>query len=145
MIKGIKITPLKQISDDRGKIMHMLRSTDPHFEKFGEVYFSWIYPKVIKAWQKHSKMTLNYAVPVGNVQVVVFDDRKESTTYNKLGEFYLGPENYNLLTIPSNVWYGFRSTNDDAAMIVNCSTIPHDPTEMVRIAPFDPLIPYSWK
>ena len=35
MIDGVIITPLKQIPDERGKIMHMLRSTDPHFNAFG--------------------------------------------------------------------------------------------------------------
>ena len=35
MIEGIKIIPLKQIKDERGKIMHMLRSDSEIFEKFG--------------------------------------------------------------------------------------------------------------
>ena len=29
----------------RGKVMHMLRGTDPHFEQFGEVYFSAVFPR----------------------------------------------------------------------------------------------------
>ena len=37
MINGVEIVPLSQIADERGKIMHMLRSDDPHFEKFGEI------------------------------------------------------------------------------------------------------------
>ena len=40
MIDGIKITPLKQIRDNRGKIMHMLRSDSSIFKGFGEIYFS---------------------------------------------------------------------------------------------------------
>ena len=40
MIEGVKITPLKQIKDRRGKIMHMLRSDSPIFQNFGEIYFS---------------------------------------------------------------------------------------------------------
>ena len=44
MIEGLLKTPLKQIQDERGKVMHMLRATDPHFNKFGEVYFSWANP-----------------------------------------------------------------------------------------------------
>ena len=39
MIEGVKIIPLGQIVDERGKIMHMLKSTDPHFIKFGDVGF----------------------------------------------------------------------------------------------------------
>ena len=40
MIDGVSIVPLRQIVDERGKIMHMMKSTDPHFIKFGEIYFS---------------------------------------------------------------------------------------------------------
>ena len=29
MIDGVKIVPLRQIVDERGKIMHMLKATDP--------------------------------------------------------------------------------------------------------------------
>ena len=41
MIDGVKIIPKKQIIDERGKIMHMIRNDDEHFTKFGEVYFSY--------------------------------------------------------------------------------------------------------
>ena len=40
MIDGVKVVPLRQIVDERGKIMHMLKATDPHFLGFGEIYFS---------------------------------------------------------------------------------------------------------
>ena len=30
-IDGVKVVPLRQIVDERGKIMHMLKATDPHF------------------------------------------------------------------------------------------------------------------
>lgn len=144
MIKGIIQTPLKQIYDDRGKVMHMLRITDPHFKQFGEVYFSWIYPDITKAWHKHLNMVMNYAVPVGTIKLVLYDARPESPTCNELNEFYMNSENYYLLTIPNNIWYGFQAIGNQAAMIVNCSTIPHQPNEIVRIPYDDPTIPYSW-
>ena len=33
-IDGVKVVPLKQFLDERGKIMQMLKSTDEHFNKF---------------------------------------------------------------------------------------------------------------
>ena len=50
MIKGITITKLKQIEDQRGKVMHMLRSDDEVFKNFGEIYFSTIFHNKIKEW-----------------------------------------------------------------------------------------------
>ena len=35
MIEGVHIHPLRQILDERGKILHMLRRDDPWFERFG--------------------------------------------------------------------------------------------------------------
>ena len=62
MIEGVLITPLRQIMDERGKVMHMLREDSPAFSRFGEIYFSCTHPGAIKAWHLHKKMTLNYAV-----------------------------------------------------------------------------------
>lgn len=145
MIEGIEVIPLKQIVDERGKVMHMLRATDPHFKQFGEVYFSWIHPNIIKAWHKHLKMTMNYAVPVGCIKVVIYDDRKDSKTCGTVQEFFLSADNYYLLIIPPQVWYGFKAVGTESAMVVNCSTIPHDPNEIIRTHAFDPMIPYSWE
>ena len=45
MIHDVKITQIKIISDERGKVMHMLREDSDIFEKFGEIYFSTIFCK----------------------------------------------------------------------------------------------------
>jgi len=42
MIEGVKIVPLKIFPDERGAIMHGVRS-DNILNPFGEVYFSKIY------------------------------------------------------------------------------------------------------
>ena len=55
MIQDVIISPLKIISDDRGKVMHMLRSDSKVFQKFGEIYFSTIYRDKIKGWHLHKE------------------------------------------------------------------------------------------
>jgi dTDP-4-dehydrorhamnose 3,5-epimerase len=80
MIDGVILTPLRQIFDERGKVMHMLREDSPVFSRFGEIYFSCTHPGVVKAWHLHKEMTLNYAVIYGEIKFVLFDDRPESTT-----------------------------------------------------------------
>ena len=44
MINDVEIKQLTKICDERGRIMHMLKSTDTNFENFGEIYFSTAYP-----------------------------------------------------------------------------------------------------
>ena len=108
MIEGIKITPLKQIFDERGKVMHMLRCDSSQFSKFGEIYFSCTYPNAIKAWHLHKEMTLNYAVIFGSIKFVLYDDRDDSKTQGELQELFISPENYQLVTVPPGIWNGFK-------------------------------------
>lgn len=144
MIDGVVVTPLKQILDERGKVMHMLRADSPLFEKFGEIYFSYIYPGAIKAWHFHKAMTLNYAVPYGQIKFVLYDDRPASPTRGEVQKFFLGPDNYCLVTVPPKVWNGFKEIGGETAIVANCASIPHDPEEISRRDPFDSSIPYDW-
>lgn len=144
MIKDVYIIPLKQIPDERGKIMHMLRSDDTYFEQFGEIYFSIIYPEVIKGWHLHTKMTLNYAVVSGMVKLVLFDAREGSPTKGELQELFIGEDNYVLVKIAPGIYNGFKGIGVKPAILANCSTIPHDPEEIIRVDPFTKAIPYDW-
>ena len=144
VIDGVVITPLRQILDERGKVMHMLRSTDEHFTQFGEIYFSTVFPDAVKAWHIHKKMTLNYAVPVGRIKFVLFDDRPDSPTRGEIQEIFMGPDNYVLVTVPPMVWNGFKGVGPDASLVANCASIPHDPDEIDRCDPSDTRIPYDW-
>jgi dTDP-4-dehydrorhamnose 3,5-epimerase len=144
VIDGVLISPLKQILDERGKIMHMLRSDDEHFEKFGEIYFSFVYPGVVKAWHLHKKMKLNYAVPYGKIKLVLYDDRKDSPSRGELMELFIGVENYKLVTVPPMVWNGFKGLGNEISIVANCATLPHDPEEIVRVDPSKNDIPYDW-
>ena len=145
MIHGVVVKPLRRIPDERGFIMHMLRADDPEFQQFGEIYFSTSYPGVVKAWHIHREMTLNYAVVVGMIKLVLYDDREESPSRGEIQEIFLGRENYQLVKIPPLVWNGFKTIGTEMAILANCSTHPHDSEEISRKDPFDLSIPYDWE
>ena len=144
-IEGVKIIKKNQITDDRGKVMHMMRNDDENFKKFGEIYFSSVNPKFIKAWHLHKKMTLNYVVVYGKVKLVLYDDRKKSSSNGVLEEILLSNNDYKLVSIPPMIWNGFASQDKNIAIIANCSDIPHDKNEIIRIPADDTKIPYNWK
>ncbi len=144
MIEGVHIRPLKQIPDERGKVMHMLRSDDPWFEKFGEIYFSTVNPGAIKGWHLHQRMTLNYAVVAGMIKLVLYDDREASPTRGELMELFTGEDNYALITIPPGIWNGVKGIGVEPAIVANCASEPHDPEEIVRLDPLSEEIPYDW-
>jgi dTDP-4-dehydrorhamnose 3,5-epimerase len=144
MIDGIKITKLKVISDNRGKVMHMLRSDSDVFSTFGEIYFSTINYKSIKAWHLHKEATLNYSCVKGKVKLVLFDDREKSPTKGEYQELFLTPNNHRLITIPNNIWNGFKGIDDSESIIANCLTLPHNEKEMVRREIDDKQFNYNW-
>lgn len=144
VIAGVAVHPLRRLVDRRGEIMHMLRSDDPHFERFGEIYFSVVNPGVVKGWHLHRRMTLSYAVPVGRIRLVLYDPRDGSPTRGTVQEMQLGPDDYRLVRVPPEVWNGFLGLGGTPSLVANCATEPHDPDEIVRKPPRTPDIPYDW-
>lgn len=144
MIDGVKIVPLKQIPDERGKIMHMLKATDPHFIAFGEIYFSCAWPGAIKAWHIHKTMTLNNAVIVGRAKLVLYDNRASSGTRGEIMELFIGEDNYCLVQIPPGIVNGYKAYGDCMVIMANCATEPHDSNEIVHFDPFSKDVPYDW-
>ncbi len=144
MIDGVKIVALRQIVDERGKIMQMLKATDPHFIAFGEIYFSCAWPGTIKAWHIHKSMTVNNAVISGRAKLVLYDLREDSPTKGELQEVFFGEDNYVLVQIPPGIANGYKAYGDKMVILANAATEPHDPDEMIRLDPSTPEIPYDW-
>ena len=144
MIHDVKITPLKILSDSRGSVMHMMRNDSKIFESFGEIYFSTIFKDSIKAWHLHKESTLNYVCIKGAVKLVLFDERPESPTKGKYQEINLSPGNYFLVTIPPNIWNGFKGLHEPESIIANCLSLPHNEKEMVRKNHSDQKFNFKW-
>ena len=144
-VAGVEVRPLQVIADERGAVMHMLRADAPHFERFGEIYFSVVNPGAVKAWRRHRSAVLNYAVPVGMIRLAIYDDRPGSATHGVVTEIETGQSAYLLITIPAGTWSGFLGLGAAPALVANCATAPHDPAEADRLAPDDPSIPYRWR
>jgi dTDP-4-dehydrorhamnose 3,5-epimerase len=143
MIHGVEIISLRRIPDERGCIYHMLRNDAPHFTAFGEIYFSGVYAGAVKGWHIHRLMTLRYAVPVGAIKLVLFDERAGSPTKGEIQEIFLGEQNYALVLIPPLVWNGFKGISAHS-LVANCPDRPHSPDEIDRLDPHDNHIPYDW-
>lgn len=144
-IDGVLLQDLTILPTDGGPVLRMLRADSPLYKGFGELYFSEIEPGKIKAWKCHTVQTQHFAVPVGRIKVVLYDARKGSPTRNRMVEIMLGrPDQYQLLRIPPEIWYGFTALGDTPALICNCADLPHDPAEALRKEHDSPDIPYHW-
>ncbi|MFA6260105.1 MAG: dTDP-4-dehydrorhamnose 3,5-epimerase family protein [Bacteroidia bacterium] len=145
MIKDVEITTRRIIPDDRGKIMHIMKSSDKQFTTFGEVYCSTVYPGIVKGWHMHKEMTLNYVVLKGNIKFVLYDGREDSPTYKEIQEIIIGENQYVMVTVPPFVWNGFKGIGTEEAIVINFTDIPHSAEEIVRMDPHqNDLITYDW-
>ena len=146
MIAGLAISPLREIADERGAVLHMLRSDSEDFVGFGEIYFSEVRPGVIKGWKLHEVQTQTFAVPTGRMQLVFFDDRESSPTRGAVVVVELGrPDHYRRVSVPPGLWYAFGCLGDSPALLANCANLPHDPAESRSLALDHPSIPYRWQ
>lgn len=134
---GVILTPLKQIHHPKGDILHGMKKSDIGFDGFGEAYFSSIKEGEIKGWKKHRKMTLNLIVPVGEIEFVVFDAKKNNFFNVKISQ-----NNYQRLTIKSGLWLAFRGLKKNN-LLLNLSNVEHNPkeTEDLNITEIN----YNWK
>lgn len=143
-IDGVGLVPLGVFTDERGAVRHMLRESDPHFVRFGEIYFSYVHGGVTKAWKRHRTVTASYACVWGAVRFVLFDDRPGSPSRGAVDEVVIGPSAHHLLVVPPGVWNGFHGEGDAMSVVASCATEPYDPDEFARVPPHDASIPYVW-
>lgn len=145
IIDGAAFYPQAIIPHDKGSVLHMLNAGASHMGSFGEIYFSEIFAKSIKAWKCHKEMTQRLCVPIGDVHIVIYDERDDSSSFQEIAEIDLGRQSeYGVLIIPPRVWYGFENRGNEMALIANCTDKPHNPDEAIRRPLDDKAIPYRW-
>jgi dTDP-4-dehydrorhamnose 3,5-epimerase len=125
MIDGVLIKKLKVITDERGRLMEILRADDEMFTRFGQVYMTTAYPGVVKG----------------------YDSREGSKTFGEVNEFFAGVHNPILVHIPPLVFHGFKCISQEEAIVVNTPTDSYnyrEPDEY-RVHPHENDIPYDWE
>ena len=122
-VDEIIVTSLRRIKVPGGDIMHAIKKGDLGFIDFGEAYFSIIDGGAVKAWKRHSQMTLNIIVPLGSIYFAFFDSN------GKKREEIVGQNRYVRLTVPPGIWFGFKGLNKTDNLVSNFADIIHDPEE----------------
>lgn len=136
-LDSICVTSLQRISTPGGDVLHAMKQSDTGYAGFGEAYFSCIDAGAVKAWKRHTRMTMNLVVPVGRVLFVFNVDDEDGFRIEEIGE-----DRYARLTVPPGIWFGFKGLAKPQSLIMNLASIPHSPTEVDRCLPTD--IKYDW-
>lgn len=137
MIKDVSVIELVARVDDRGYLVEIIRATDPHFTKFGQVYLVGDLTRgTTRAFHKHAELWDWFFISHGSAKFVLVDDRPGSPTYKEQNTFVAGTRNPSLLVVPPGVYHGWMSLEDDTQMISTASDVYNraKPDE-VRIPP----------
>jgi dTDP-4-dehydrorhamnose 3,5-epimerase len=136
-LNDILITPLARIVTAGGDVMHAMKQSEPGYADFGEAYFSWVAAGAVKAWKRHTRMTMNAIVPVGQVKFVFCLDGADAFRVEEIGV-----DRYARITVPPGIWFGFHGLAAPQSLVLNIANIPHDPNEVERLALTE--IQYGW-
>ena len=127
-LENIKVAQLSTFDVEGGSVLHAIKKDDIGYMGLGEVYFSFINPRAIKAWKLHKQMTLNLVVPLGKVRFVFCDSL--SSGYYRVED--VGEGNYVRLTVPPNIWFGFQGISERPSLVTNIADLKHDVNEVIK-------------
>jgi dTDP-4-dehydrorhamnose 3,5-epimerase len=103
-------------------------------------------PRGLAAWNLHMKQTDHIYATIGNLRVVLYDDRVDSPTFGKLNIFILSPLRPALLVIPPRIWHGVQNVTDGESGFLNFFDYKysHEDPDVWRLPPHSELIPYRF-
>ena len=126
-IEGVCIRDLPPQVDDRGWLCELY---DPrwgfHEAPLVYAYAVSVRPGVIKGWAMHKHHEDRYAMILGRMRVVLYDDRPTSSTRGQLSVIDLSDQHRQLLSIPIGVWHADQNIGEIEALFMNFPTQPYD-------------------
>lgn len=145
---GVTFKEMESHIDDRGFVCEMYDSRwtwhkDP-------LVFSYVYtvrPGMIKGWGMHKKHEDRYFILFGEMEVVLYDGRKNSPTSGLVSVVYLTEFNRRLMSIPTGVWHANRNVGTKDVVVVNFPTITynHKDPDKYRLPLNTKKIPYKFQ
>jgi dTDP-4-dehydrorhamnose 3,5-epimerase len=170
-IRGVEFKPLKTHADDRGFFREIIRVSDSVFQlksaednqgfapdnqgfaQYDQGFAQWSHSlmakNTVKAWHFHHLQIDWWYLALGVIETVLFDNRKESPTYQKklvfkLGDPGLDPEaQCSVVRIPQGVLHGCKVLSQTAHLFYITSKI-YDPEDEGRLPYNSPIVNHPW-
>lgn len=146
MIKNVKMIPLKQVLNSRGRLLEIQRYDEEWYPGFGQVYVTTTFPGIIKAWYRHQKQ-IDQLIPIqGVMKLVLYDPHPCLSKSFTLKEFIIKKDNPTLIQIPPGLWHGFQALSSENLVIVHLNNRPFqsDCPDEERLTFDDNRVPYRW-
>lgn len=134
--------------DERGSVVELF---DPrwgwHPDPLVFSYCFTIRPGMIKGWGVHREHEDRYCILLGEMEVVLYDERPESPTCGLVSKVVLSEYRRRLMNIPTGVWHADRNIGQKDVVVVNFPTIQYDHTnpDKHRLPLDNDRIPYKFE
>jgi dTDP-4-dehydrorhamnose 3,5-epimerase len=147
LTEGVQIRPLPTHADSRGSVFELFdRRWDSHPGPVVFAYCFTIRPGFVKGWNLHRENEDRYAILQGEMELVLFDPRPDSSTYGEVCQIVLSEHRRVLVNVPKNVWHADRNIGTSDVLVVNFPTTPYDHAnpDKYRLPLDTDLIPHSF-
>ncbi len=120
---GVSFYESKTHVDDRGTLCEMFNpSWGWHKVPLKYAYFITIRPGKVKGWAVHRHHEDRYFIMFGDLELVLYDSRKNSPTYKKVFKIYLSEKNRRAINIPAGVYHAIQNIDDRDVILANFPT-----------------------
>jgi dTDP-4-dehydrorhamnose 3,5-epimerase len=126
MLQGIRIRPIRRMSDERGFFTEVMRMDWKDLfedDSIAQANFSFTYPGVIRAWHRHLRGQVDYFLVIkGLIKICAFDDETK-----EVAEIISSAFDLQIVRVPGYFWHGFKALGNEPAMLVYFTTNLYDP------------------
>jgi dTDP-4-dehydrorhamnose 3,5-epimerase len=119
MIKDVVVTQLNKYKDERGWLCEIFREDELNY-KVPMSYISETKPGVSRGPHEHKEQSDLFAfIGPGKFKLYLWDNRKDSETYQEKMEIEGGEDNLISVIVPPGVVHGYKCISEKAAWCIN--------------------------
>jgi dTDP-4-dehydrorhamnose 3,5-epimerase len=122
-IKDVVVYPLKKFVDERGWLAELFRHDEIDEEFYPQMaYISVTEPNVTRGPHEHVEQAdLFCFIGSGNFKLRLWDNRKDSATYNFVMTMFVGGDNPYAVIIPKGVVHAYKNVSTtEKGVVINC-------------------------
>ena len=121
-IKDVLVYPLKKYNDDRGWLAELFRHDELENEFYPVMsYISFTRPGVQRGPHEHvDQADLFCFLGPSTFKLRLWDNRKDSPTYNNVMTLFVGEDNAKAVVVPKGVVHGYKNIGSADGMVINC-------------------------
>ena len=119
MIKDVVVTQLNKYEDERGWLCEIFREDELNY-KVPMSYISETKPGITRGPHEHKKQSDLFAfIGPGKFKLYLWDNRKDSETYQEKMEIEGGEDNLISVIVPPGVVHGYKCISEKPAWCIN--------------------------